>query len=100
MPVRLVAFAAGAASVDVAAAFRAAAEDLQRPVDLLGLLEIALDLGTSETSEVAVVDPVRPARPGDGSPSAVWWRRRIVVDCAPASPRCPLNTVARSPHGH
>ncbi|WP_238324121.1 DUF3375 domain-containing protein [Salinispora pacifica] len=56
----LAAFAAGAASVDVAAAFRAAAEDLQRPVDLLGLLEIAHDAGMTDTSEMAVVDTVRP----------------------------------------
>ena len=43
-------------------AFRAAAEDIRRPVDLLGLLEIAHDAGMTETAEVAVVDTVRPDR--------------------------------------
>lgn len=58
----LAAFAGDAESVDVAAAFRAAVEDIQRPVDLLGLLEIAHDAGMTETAEVAVVDTVRPDR--------------------------------------
>jgi hypothetical protein len=47
----LAAFAGGAESVDVVAAFRAAAEDIQRPVDLLGLLEIAHDAGMTEAAE-------------------------------------------------
>ncbi|WP_103561363.1 DUF3375 domain-containing protein [Actinomadura rubteroloni] len=54
--------AGDADGVDVAAAFRAAAERLRRPVDLLGLLEIAHGLGMTDTSEVAVVDTVRPDR--------------------------------------
>ena len=58
----LEAFADGAASVDVVAAFRAAEEEIQRPVDLLGLLEIAHDWGMTETAEVAMVDTVRPDR--------------------------------------
>jgi hypothetical protein len=47
-------------SVDVAAAFNAAPESLRRPVDLLGLLEIAHQRGMTETDEVAFVDAVRP----------------------------------------
>ncbi|WP_239332006.1 DUF3375 domain-containing protein [Frankia sp. CiP3] len=58
----LAAFAGDAESVDVAAAFRAAVEGIQRPVDLLGLLEIAHDGGMTETDQVAVVDAVRPDR--------------------------------------
>lgn len=46
--------------VDVAAAFQAAPVPLRRPVDLLGLLEIADQLGMTETGEVAYVDAVRP----------------------------------------
>ena len=45
--------------MDVAEAFRAAAEDIQRPVDLLGLLEIA---GMTETAEIVLVDTIRPDR--------------------------------------
>ncbi len=56
----LAAFAGDADDVDVAAAFRAAPEDLRRPVDLLGFLEIAHDAGMTETAEVALVDTVRP----------------------------------------
>ncbi|MEU9023367.1 DUF3375 domain-containing protein [Actinomadura sp. NPDC048394] len=56
----LAAFAGDADSVDVAAAFRAAARQIRRPVDLLGLLEIAHGLGMTDTAEVAVVDAVRP----------------------------------------
>jgi uncharacterized protein DUF3375 len=55
-------FAGGAATVDVVAAFLAAGEEIRRPVDLLGLLEIAHDAGLTETAEVAVVDTVRPDR--------------------------------------
>lgn len=58
----LAAFAGDTDSVDVAEAFRAAAEDLQRPIDLLGLLEIAHDAGMAETGEVVVIDTVRPDR--------------------------------------
>jgi uncharacterized protein DUF3375 len=58
----LAAFAGDTDGVDVADAFRAAAEELRRPVDLLGLLEIAHDAGMTETAEVAVVDTVRPDR--------------------------------------
>jgi hypothetical protein len=56
----LAAFAGDADSADVAAAFRAAAEQIRRPVDLLGLLEIAHDFGMTDTAEIAVVDAVRP----------------------------------------
>ncbi|MGB3443668.1 MAG: DUF3375 domain-containing protein [Actinophytocola sp.] len=56
----LAAFADDAERVDVAAAFRAAPEEIQRPVDLLGLLEIAHDLGMTDTAEVTVVEAVRP----------------------------------------
>ncbi|MFF1528881.1 DUF3375 domain-containing protein [Cellulomonas sp. NPDC058312] len=53
-------FARDAAQVDVAAAFNAAPAVLRRPVDLLGLLEIAHQRGMVETDEVAYVDAVRP----------------------------------------
>jgi hypothetical protein len=56
------AFTGDAESIDVAAAFRAAVEEIRRPVDLLGLLEIAHEFGLTETAEVAVVDTVRPDR--------------------------------------
>jgi hypothetical protein len=58
----LAAFAGDGESVDVAEAFRAAVEDIQRPVDLLGLLEIAHDAGMTETADVVVVDTLRPDR--------------------------------------
>ncbi|MFI0797233.1 DUF3375 domain-containing protein [Micromonospora rubida] len=58
----LAAFAGGATSVDVTAAFRAAGEEIRRPVDLLGLLEIAHSAGMTEAAEVAVVETVRPDR--------------------------------------
>ena len=51
---------------DVAAAFEAADDDLRRPVDLLGLLEIAHRNGMEEQQTVSVVRTRRP----DGS-----WRR-------------------------
>ena len=51
---------------DVAAAFEAADDDLRRPVDLLGLLEIAHRNGMEEQQTVSVVRARRP----DGS-----WRR-------------------------
>lgn len=56
-------YADGHEGVDVAAAFNAAPDLLRRPVDLLGLLEIAHQRGMVETDEVAFVDAVRP----DGS---------------------------------
>ncbi len=56
----LAGFAGAAPQVDVAAAFNAAPEVLRRPVDLLGLLEIAHQRGMVETDEVAYVDAVRP----------------------------------------
>jgi hypothetical protein len=61
----LAAFAAatGSAGVDVSAAFEAAPASMRRPVDLLGLLEIADALGMTETDEIAYVEAVRP----DGS---------------------------------
>ncbi len=56
----LLTFGAGTAEVDLAAAFAAAPDDLRRPVDLLGLLEIAHRRGMTETDELAFVDAVRP----------------------------------------
>ena len=47
-------------AVDLAAAFRSAPEHLRRPVDLLGLLEIAHQRGMTESDELAFVDAVRP----------------------------------------
>lgn len=46
--------------VDVADAFNSAPEALRRPVDLLGLLEMADQRGMAETGELAFVDAVRP----------------------------------------
>jgi len=54
---------AGADEIDVAAVFNAAPPALRRPVDLLGLLELADSRGMTETGELAFVDAVRP----DGS---------------------------------
>jgi len=48
---------------DLAAAFESAGAGTRRPVDLLGLLEIAHRNGMRETGDVAVVEAVRP----DGS---------------------------------
>ncbi|WP_047523929.1 DUF3375 domain-containing protein [Microbacterium sp. ZOR0019] len=48
---------------DLAAAFTTAADDTRRPVDLLGLLEIAHRNGMTESDEVSVVEALRP----DGS---------------------------------
>lgn len=45
---------------DLAAAFSGAADDTRRPVDLLGLLEIAHRNGMRESDEVAVVEALRP----------------------------------------
>lgn len=53
-------YADGHEHVDVAAAFNAAPDLLRRPVDLLGLLEMAHQRGMVETDEVAYVDAVRP----------------------------------------
>lgn len=55
--------AAGDAGTGVSAAFDAAPASMRRPVDLLGLLEIADALGMTETDEIAYVEAVRP----DGS---------------------------------
>jgi hypothetical protein len=49
--------------VDLAAVFTAAPQHIRRPVDLLGLLEIAHHNGMTETDRVALVEAVRP----DGS---------------------------------
>jgi len=46
--------------VDLAEAFGSAPDALRRPVDLLGLLEIADHQGMTETGQVAFVDAVRP----------------------------------------
>jgi len=45
---------------DLAAAFGAAPERIRRPVDLLGLLEIAHQDGMAETDQVALVEAIRP----------------------------------------
>lgn len=45
--------------VDVAEVFAAAPEEIRRPVDLLGLLEIAHRRGMVETDEVSTVEAVR-----------------------------------------
>ncbi|AGP30417.1 DUF3375 domain-containing protein [Corynebacterium terpenotabidum] len=51
---------AGITDVDLAATFADLDTNLRRPVDLLGLLEIAHRNGMTETDEVSVVDAVRP----------------------------------------
>ena len=56
----LAAFAASSRDVDVAAVFDAAPDELRRPVDLLGLLELAHTHGMTETDRLAFVDAVRP----------------------------------------
>ncbi|NTW41372.1 MAG: DUF3375 domain-containing protein [Cellulomonadaceae bacterium] len=56
----LVGLADGRGVVDVAAAFSAGPDALRRPVDLLGLLELADHQGMTETGELAFVDAVRP----------------------------------------
>jgi outer membrane murein-binding lipoprotein Lpp len=56
----LAGLATGGSAVDVAAAFRSAPPVLRRPVDLLGLLEIAHQRGMTEIDEVAYVEAVRP----------------------------------------
>jgi hypothetical protein len=45
---------------DLAAVFSAAPEAIRRPVDLLGLLELADHQGMTETDQVAVVEAIRP----------------------------------------
>jgi len=40
--------------------FSAAPEAIRRPVDLLGLLELADHQGMTETDQVAVVEAIRP----------------------------------------
>ncbi|MBT0995257.1 DUF3375 family protein [Cellulomonas sp. DKR-3] len=50
----------GPDEVAVAVAFDAAPDELRRPVDLLGLLEIAHLRGMTETDELAFVDALRP----------------------------------------
>lgn len=56
----LAALAEGSGVVDVADAFNAAPEPLRRPVDLLGLLEMADQQGMAELDELAFVDAIRP----------------------------------------
>jgi hypothetical protein len=56
-------FAADEDSADLAEVFNGAPERIRRPVDLLGLLEIAHRNGMTETDQVAFVEAVRP----DGS---------------------------------
>ncbi len=52
--------AQGQASVSVAEVFTSAPHELRRPVDLLGLLEVAYHQGADETDAVAVVEAQRP----------------------------------------
>ncbi len=47
-------------SFDLAQAFEAGADDTRRPVDLVGLLEIAHRTGMTEGDDVSVVEAVRP----------------------------------------
>jgi hypothetical protein len=60
---------------DLATAFEGAADDTRRPVDLLGLLEIAHRNGMTESDEVSVAEARRP----DGS------RRRFAFGAVTAS---------------
>ena len=53
-------FPADAGTADLAAVFNSAPERIRRPVDLLGLLEIAHHHGMAETDQIAFVDAVRP----------------------------------------
>ncbi|WP_280462381.1 DUF3375 domain-containing protein [Nocardia carnea] len=55
-------FAGGTGTVDIAAAFGAAPEEIRRPVDLLGLLELAHRTGMTETESVVTVEAIRPDR--------------------------------------
>src|SRR5690606_19709569 len=55
-------FAGGAGTVDIAAAFGAAPEEIRRPVDLLGLLELAHRTGMTETESVVTIEAIRPDR--------------------------------------
>lgn len=71
------AFGADCPEVDLAAAFSAAPEQLRRPVDLLGLLELAHQRGMTESDELAFVDAVRP----DGT------RRRFAFGAATTTTR-------------
>lgn len=48
------------AEFDLAAAFDGAGDDTRRPVDLLGLLEIAHRNGMTESDSVSVVETIRP----------------------------------------
>jgi hypothetical protein len=48
------------AEFDFAAAFEGAADETRRPVDLLGLLEIAHRNGMSEVDSIAIVETLRP----------------------------------------
>jgi hypothetical protein len=49
-----------AESVTVAELFAALGDDARRPVDLVGLLELAARVGLHDDGEVAIVDTVRP----------------------------------------
>ncbi len=51
--------AAAGGPVDIAEAFAAAPEEIRRPVDLLGLLEIAHRRGMAETGEISTIEAVR-----------------------------------------
>lgn len=55
-------FTAEAGTVDIAAVFGEAPEEIRRPVDLLGLLELAHRSGMTETGAVVTVEAVRPDR--------------------------------------
>ncbi|WP_194838725.1 DUF3375 domain-containing protein [Nocardia sp. XZ_19_369] len=55
-------FGTDADIIEIAAAFGAAPEKIRRPVDLLGLLELAHRAGMTETGEVVTVEAIRPDR--------------------------------------
>ncbi len=55
-------FAADADAIDIAAVFSAAPEEIRRPVDLLGLLELGHRSGMTDTETVVTVEAVRPDR--------------------------------------
>ncbi|MCR6689863.1 DUF3375 domain-containing protein [Cellulomonas sp.] len=77
----LAAHADESGTADVARAFNAAPDALRRPVDLLGLLEIAHQRGMTETDELAFVDAVRP----DGS------RRRFAFGAVTTTTKDPAH---------
>ncbi|WP_277211578.1 DUF3375 domain-containing protein [Isoptericola croceus] len=62
------------AGLDVGQAFEQAPDELRRPVDLIGLLELAEDTGEAEPDEISFVTAVRP----DGSRRRLAFGRAAV----------------------